>query len=130
MFLIYGSDQELVVRGYIDASWDTDPDDSKSQSGYVYILNGGAVSWRSSKQSVVAKSSAEAEYVAASSAASEAVGMKEFLFELGVVPSASRPLAMYCDNTGAIALAKKPTSHKNTKHIKHRFHNLRENVRD
>ena len=40
MFLVYGSDQELVVRGYVDASWDTDPDDSKSQSGYVFILNG------------------------------------------------------------------------------------------
>ena len=130
MFLVYGGDQELVVRSYVDASWDTDPDDSKSQSGYVFILNGGAVSWRSSKQSVVAKSSTEAEYVAASSAASEAVWMKEFLSELSVVPSASRPLALYCDNTGAIALAKDPTSHKNTKHIKRRYHNLRENVKD
>ena len=68
IFLVYGGDQELVVKGYIDASWDTDPDDSKSQSRYVFILNGGAVSWRSSKQSVVAESSNEAEYVAASSA--------------------------------------------------------------
>ena len=41
MFLAYGDDQELVVKGYVDASWDTDPDDSKSQSGYVFILNGG-----------------------------------------------------------------------------------------
>ena len=57
MFLVYGGDPELVVRSYVDASWDTDPDDSKSQSGYVFILNGGAVSWKSSKQSVVAKSS-------------------------------------------------------------------------
>ena len=61
MFLIYGGDQELVIRSYVNASWDTDPDDSKSQSGYVFILNGGTVSWRSSKQSVVAKSSTEAE---------------------------------------------------------------------
>ena len=88
------------------------------------------MSWRSSKQSVVTKSSTEAEYVAASSAASEAVWMKEFLSDLGVVPSASIPLALYCDNTGAISLAKEPTSHKNTKHIKRRFHNLRENVQD
>ena len=50
MFLVYGGDKELVVKGYTDASFVTDPDDSKSQSGYVFILNGGAVSWKSSKQ--------------------------------------------------------------------------------
>ena len=44
MFLVYGGDEELVVKGYVDASFDTDLNDSKSQSGYVYILNGGAVS--------------------------------------------------------------------------------------
>ena len=54
MFLVYGGDKELIVRGYVDASFDTDPDDSKSQTGYVFTLNGGAVSWCSSKQSVVA----------------------------------------------------------------------------
>ena len=56
MFLVYGGDEELVVKGYIDASFDTDLDDSKSQTGYVYILNGGAVSWCSCKQSIVAGS--------------------------------------------------------------------------
>ena len=54
MFLVYGGDEELVVKGYVDASFDTDLDDSKSQTGYVYILNGGAVSWCSCKQSLVA----------------------------------------------------------------------------
>ncbi|KAK1694002.1 hypothetical protein QYE76_010699 [Lolium multiflorum] len=54
MFLCYGGDQELVVTSYTDASWNTDPDDSKSQSGYVFILNGAAVSWASSKQCTVA----------------------------------------------------------------------------
>ncbi|KAK1618426.1 hypothetical protein QYE76_023943 [Lolium multiflorum] len=67
MFLCYGGDQELVVTSYTDASWNTDPDDSKSQSGYVFILNGAAVSWASSKQCTVAKSSTESEYIAASS---------------------------------------------------------------
>ena len=73
MFLVYGGDEELVVKGCIDASFDTDLDDSKSQSGYVYILNGGAVSWCSCKQSVVAGSTCEAEYMAASEAAHEAI---------------------------------------------------------
>ena len=68
-FLVYGGDKELTVKGYIDASFDTDPDDSKSQTGYVFTLNGGAVSWCSSKQSVVAGSTCEAKYIAASEAA-------------------------------------------------------------
>ena len=68
MFLVYGGDKELVVDGYVDASFDTDPDDSKSQTGYVIILNDGAISWCSSKQSVVAESTCEAEYIATSEA--------------------------------------------------------------
>ena len=49
MFLVYGGDKELVVNGYVDASFDTDPDDSKLQTGYVFLLNGGVLSWCSSK---------------------------------------------------------------------------------
>ena len=71
MFLVYGGDKELVVNGYVDASFDTDPDDSKSQTRYIFILNGGVVSWCSSKQSVVAGSTCEAEYTAASEATNE-----------------------------------------------------------
>ena len=75
MFLVYGGDEELVVNGYVDASYNTNPDDSKSQSGYFFILNGATVSWRSSKQSVVASSTTEAEYIAASEAAKAGVWM-------------------------------------------------------
>ena len=63
IFLIYGGDKELVVNGYIDASFDTDSDDSKSQIGYIFVLNGGANSWCSSKQSIVAGSTCEPEYI-------------------------------------------------------------------
>ena len=121
MFLLYGGDKELIVNGYIHASFDTDPDDSKSQTGYVFLLNGGAVSWCSSKQSVVAGSTCEAEYIAASEAANEGVWMKEFISDLGVIPSASGPMKIFCDNTGAIGLAKESRFHKRTKHIKRRF---------
>jgi hypothetical protein len=48
-FLAYGGDEERVVKDYVDASFDTDPDDSKSQPGYVFVLNGATVCWRSSK---------------------------------------------------------------------------------
>ena len=126
-FLLYGGQEdELVVNGYTDASFQTDKDDFKSQSGYVFCLNGGAVSWRSSKQDTVADSTTEAEYIAASDAAKEAVWMKKFITGLGVVPSISDPVNLYCDNNGAIAQAKEPRSHQKSKHILRRYHLIRE----
>ena len=106
----------------------TDPVDSQSQTGYVFILNGGAVSWSSSKQSVVAGSTCEAEYMAASEAANEGVWMKEFISDLGLIPSASGPMKIFCDNTRAIALAKESRFHKRTKHIKRCFNSIRHQV--
>ena len=73
MFLVYGGDKELVINGYVDARFDTNPDDSKLQTGYMFILNGGAANWCSSKQSIVAGSTCEVEYIAASEAANEGV---------------------------------------------------------
>ena len=67
----------MVVIGYTDASFQTDKDDFRSQSGYVFCLNDGAVSWESSKQDTVANSTTEAEYITASSAAKEAVWIKK-----------------------------------------------------
>ena len=61
-------EEHLTVTGYCDASFQTDRDDSRSQTGYVYMLNGGAVCWKSSKQDSTADSTVEAEYMAASEA--------------------------------------------------------------
>ena len=104
----------------------SDKDDFRSQSGYVFCLNGAAVSWKSSKQATVADSTTEAEYIAASDAAKEAVWLKKFIGELGVVPSIANPIALYCDNNGAIAQAKEPRSHQRSKHILRKFHLIRE----
>jgi hypothetical protein len=130
MLLVYGDDEELVVKGYVDASFDTDPDDSKSQIGYVYILNGGAMSWRSCKQSVIVGSTTEAEYMVASEASSEGVWIRNFITELGVGPSALDPLEILCDNTGAIALAKETRYHPKTKHINRCFHIILDYISD
>ncbi|GKB37795.1 hypothetical protein Tco_0882737 [Tanacetum coccineum] len=75
MFLVYGGNPkaELRVECYCDAGFETDRDDTKSQTGYVFILNGGAVDWKSFKQSTTAMSATEAEYIVASEAAMEAV---------------------------------------------------------
>ena len=128
MFLVYGGEDELSVKGYTDASYLNDSDDSKSQSGYVFVLNGGAVSWKSSKQDTVTSSSTEAEYIAASEAVKEAVWIRNFLIALGVVQGASNPLDVYCDNNGAIAQAKEPRQHQKNKHILMQYHLIRQFV--
>ena len=105
-----------------DAAFQTDQDDLRSQSGFMFCLNGGAVSWKSSKQETVAK------YVAASDATKEAVWIKKFITELGVVPSILDPVDLFCDDNRAIAQAKEPRSHQKSKHILRRFHLIREIV--
>ena len=70
----------------------------------------------------------EAEYIAASEAAKEAVWLRNFLLDLEVVPSAQSAITLYCDNSGAVANAKEPRSHKRGKHIKRKYHLIREIV--
>ena len=86
------------------------------------------MSWKSSKQSITADSTTEAEYIAASDAAKEAVWIRKFVSELGVVPSIESAVPLFCDNNGAIALAKEPRSHQKSKHIERRYHVIRELV--
>jgi hypothetical protein len=124
-FLVFGGEYELAVKGYTDASFQTDKDDS-TQSDVVFFLNGGAVSWKSSKQEMVADSTSEAEYIVASEASKEAVWIRKFVSELGVVPSESSPVDLCCDNSGTIAQAKEPRSHQKSKHILQRYHLIRE----
>ncbi|KAK8640999.1 hypothetical protein V6N13_008750 [Hibiscus sabdariffa] len=126
VFLVYGGEEELRIKGYTDASFQTDKEDLRSQSGFVFCLNGGAVSWKSSKQDTVADSTTEAEYIVASEAAKEAVWIKKFIIGLGVIPSISDAVDLYCGNNGAIAQAKEPRSHQRSKHILRRFHLIRE----
>ncbi|GJZ20127.1 retrotransposon protein, putative, ty1-copia subclass [Tanacetum coccineum] len=128
MFLVYGGDlkRELRVSCYTDAGYLTDADDLKSQTGYVFVLNGGAVDWKSAKQSIFATSSAEAEYIAAYDASKEAVWVRKFIYGLGVVPTIEKPINMYCDNTGAIAIAKESGITKGARHFRAKVHYLRE----
>jgi len=71
----------------------------------------------------------QAEYVAASEAAKEAVWLGNFLRDLGVVPSIQAPIILYCDNSGAVANSKEPRSHKRAKDIEHKYHLIRDIVK-
>ena len=105
----------LQLQGFTDADWQGDLDGRKSTSGYVFMLAGGAISWKSKKQDSVALSSMEAEYIAASEAVKEGVWLKEFLASLKVIDSASNPVTIYCDNQAAIKVSKDPKFHSKSK---------------
>jgi hypothetical protein len=77
---VFGGEEELIVKGYSDASFQIDTDDSKSQSGFVFYFNGGAVSWKSYKQDIVADSTMEAKYITAREVVKEVVWIKTFCF--------------------------------------------------
>nr|GEX85212.1 retrotransposon protein, putative, Ty1-copia subclass [Tanacetum cinerariifolium] len=128
MFLVYEGDlkRELRVSYYTDAGYLTDADDLKSQTGYVFVLNGGAVDWKSAKQSIFATSSTEAEYIAAFDASKEAVWVRKFISGLDVVPTIKEPISMYCDNTRAIAIANESGITKGFRHFRTKVHYLRE----
>ncbi|KAL0457693.1 UNVERIFIED_CONTAM: Retrovirus-related Pol polyprotein from transposon RE2 [Sesamum latifolium] len=96
-FLIYDGG-ELILEGYSDASFQSDDDDAKSQSDFVFKLNGGVVAWKSFKRDTTVDSTTEAGYIAVSEAAKEAVWMKNYIQELGVVPSIAEAIVIFCDN--------------------------------
>ena len=125
MFLVT-EEGELTVKGFTDASFQSDQDDFKSQSRFLFYHYGGAVSWKSSKQEITANSTTEAEYVVTCDAAKEAVWIKKFGSKLGVLPSIMSAVPLYCDNNGAIAQAKEPRSHQKSKHIECWFHLIRD----
>ena len=104
--------EDLISIGYIDSDFRSDLDFRKSTSGCFFTLGGGAITWRSVKQSCIADSTMEAEYVAACEAAKEAVWLKKFLSDLGVVRIKQVPITLFCDNSGVVAQSKDPRNHK------------------
>jgi hypothetical protein len=127
----------IALQGYFDADWARDVSDRKSRCGYVFLMAGGAISWWSGKQPVVATSTTHAEYIGQDYAARELIWILRFLDEIGVPAkdvtkvyshlNLSLPL-LYGDNQGALALAKNPVHHRLTKHIDVRFHFIREQL--
>ena len=114
--------------GYSDADWAGDIDDCHSTSGNVFSFACGAVSWLSKKQATVSLSTAEAEYVALSTATQEAIWLRRLLADVGEPPEG--PTEIYEDNQGAVSMAKNPVGHARTKHIDIRYHFVREGVQD
>ncbi|KAK2386041.1 putative mitochondrial protein [Trifolium repens] len=120
------SNKDSILIGYSDSDWSGDITDRKSTSGYVFKFNNAAISWCTKKQAVTALSSCEAEYIAGTFAACQALWLDSVMKELRC--EASKPLLLRIDNKSAISLAKNPISHGRSKHIETKYHFIREQV--
>lgn len=126
--LTFHANGHVSFDAYADADWGNDQTDRKSVTGQVMILAGAPVTWALRKQRTVAKSSTEAEYVAASSTSAEIVWLCSLLTKLGFDIDAPTPL--YIDNRGAIATALVHTNHSCTKHIDIHHHFICDHIQD
>jgi hypothetical protein len=130
LILIYRRSESLVIEGYSDSDFAGDKDDRKSTSGYVFTLAGGAISWKSSKQTVTASSTMYAEFIACYEASGQVKWLKKFIPGLRVVDSIEKPLKMYCDNEPAIFYAHNNKSSGAAKHIDIKFYVVKEQIQD
>ena len=114
--LLYTKQENMQVECYIDADWAGSLDDRRSTSGYCTFVGGNLVAWRSKKQSIVARSTAEAEFRAMAYGVCELLWLKILLTELRLFKH--EPLMLYCDKKAAIDIANNPVRHDRTKHVK------------
>jgi hypothetical protein len=124
--LMFSKHGHLEVEGYIDADWVGSITDRKSTSGYFTFVGGNLVTWRSKKQNVVARSSAEAEYRAMSHGVYELLWLRILIGELGF--NLEKPVNLYCDNKVAISIAHNPIQHDHTKHVEVDRHFIKEKL--
>jgi hypothetical protein len=115
------------IHGFVDAGWARDLDRRISTSGYVFNLFGGAISWMSKRQVVVALSTTEVEYMAATHASKEAVWLQILCLGIGLVQQVIR---IDCHSQSAICLAKNLAYHSKTKHIDIQYHFVRDMIEE
>eukprot|EP00253_Pinus_taeda_P026008 PITA_26008 len=117
---------DLTLHAYTDADWAGSVDDRKSTSGGAFFMGSRLVSWFNKKQSSIALSTTEEEYVAIASCCTQLLWMMQTLqdFQITCTP----PISILCNNTSAISISKNPVMHSKTKHIPIKYHFLQEQV--
>ena len=116
----------IELLGYSDSDWAGSSIERKSTSGYCFSLRSGMVSWSSRKQTLVALSSIEVEYIASSLGAREVVWLRKLLSDL--FKRHLKPTVIYCDNQSCIKLSSNPVFHNRSKHIEIPFNYIKDMV--
>ena len=114
--------------GYLDSDFVGCVDTRKSTFGYLFLLAEGAISWKSAKQSVIAASTMEAEFVACFEATIHGLWLQNFISGLRIVDSIARPLKIYCDNSAAVFFSKNDKYSKGAKHMEIKYFAVKEEV--
>ena len=119
--LTYRRSDHLEVIGYSDSDFAGCVDTRKSTFSYLFLLAGGAISWKSAKQSVIAASTMEAEFVACFEATVHGLWLRNFISRLWIVNSIAKPLKIYCDNSTTVFFSKNNKYSKGAKHMEIRY---------
>ncbi|CAA7022588.1 unnamed protein product [Microthlaspi erraticum] len=126
--LTFRRSNHLEIIGYSDSDYAGCVDSRKSTFGYLFQLAGGAVSWKSGKQSVIATSTMEAEFVACFEATIHALWLRNFISGLQIVDNIEKPLRIYCDNSAAVFFSKNDKYSKGAKHMEIKYLSVKEEV--
>ena len=126
--LTFRRSDSLEVTGHSDSDFAGGNDSRKSTFGYLFMLAGGAISWKSAKQTIIASSTMEAEFVACFEATVHGLWLRNFISRIGIVNSISKPLRIYCDNSAAVFFSKNDKYSKGAKHMELKYLIVKEDV--
>ncbi|RVW36659.1 Retrovirus-related Pol polyprotein from transposon RE1 [Vitis vinifera] len=126
--ILYNSQGHTRIECFSDADWAGSKFDRRSTTGYCVFFGGNLVAWKSKKQSVVSRSSAESEYRAMAQATCEIIWIHQLLCEVGM--KCTMPAKLWCDNQAALHIAANPVYHERTKHIEVDCHFIREKIEE
>ena len=116
----------VVLEGYGDANWISNVKDSKSQSGYVFTLGGVTVSWKSSKQTIIARSTMESRFIALDKCGEEVEWLRYFLEDIPRWPKPVLPICIHCDSQSTIGRAQNSMYNGKSRHIRRKHNTIRQ----
>ncbi|KAH0847628.1 hypothetical protein FOPE_00796 [Fonsecaea pedrosoi] len=125
-----GEIDQLGVCGYVDSDFANCEDSRKSTTGFMFTMAGAPISWSSKRQTTVAQSTMDAEYIAAAEAARDAVWIRNFINDLKVQGTSISTIPLLIDNNSALKLTHNPEFHNRSKHIDVKYHFIREKAMD